>query len=154
MYQKLVEWFSVGEHHLRWFDPKNDARRVAPGTGQAFMSGYFEAAVGAPNVFVSAGYENRLPNTQMFSGAALLPVCDGELCRLESPRCLLFPAHDVGGFLLAILVIVGSLSLLCERCEYLLFAVDDFSTGRAVDHCQFPVATALRSISDDCYPRE
>lgn len=116
------------------------------------MSTDFEPAVRAPDVLVSARYEDGLPDPEVFLGTALLPFGDGEPYRLEGPWRFLLPSRNVIGLLLAVLMEIGSLSFLIESCEGWFVSVNDASTRRAVGHLRFNAKHGLGWISDKCYP--
>ena len=59
------------------------------------MASNLEPAVRTPNVLVPAGYENGLPNAQVFERTAAFPFRWGETCGLESPRRLLLPPGEL-----------------------------------------------------------
>ena len=98
------------------------------------MSGDFESAVRTSDIFVSTGYEYRLPHSQMFSWTALLPIGDSESYCFERPGCLFLPARDIVRFLLTVLMVVGSLSFLGKCGQCLVVSVNDPSASSAVDH--------------------
>ena len=80
------------------------------------MAGNLEPAVRTPNVLVPAGYENGLPNAQVFEGTAVFPFYWCETCGLESPRCFLFPLGELVYSLLASLMEEASVPVGGEDC--------------------------------------
>src|SRR6266571_1039017 len=112
---EFVESLSVGEHHLRGLSVGDDDSTTASWTGKCLLSCYFEAAVWTPDILVSSSNEDRLPNTEMFPGTALVPLGHRQSCHPERPSRLLFPLVHVLGSIFASLVEEAPLSFLAER---------------------------------------
>src|SRR2546427_6280188 len=112
---EFVESLSVGEHHLRGLSVCDDNSTTASWTSKCLLSSYFEAAVWTPHILVSSSNEYRLPNTEMLSGTALVPLGHRQPSHPECPRCLLFPLVHVLGSVFTSLVEEASLPLLAER---------------------------------------
>src|SRR2546427_12145408 len=112
---EFVEGLTVGEHHLRGLGVGDDDSTAAGGTGKCLLSGYFEAAVWTPDILVSSSDEYRLPDPEMFPGAALVPLRHRQSCHPERPSRLLFPLVHVLGSIFANLVEEAPLSFLAER---------------------------------------
>ncbi len=114
MQEKLVQGFAMSEDHASWFRSQDNRGCSAGAAAGLFVSGDFEAAVGAPNVFVVPRHEYGLPYPKVFLGTAVLPFCYGETCGLKRPSCFFTPFVEVVGFPLAVFMIEASLTFLVE----------------------------------------
>src|SRR3990172_12920530 len=106
----------MAESHPGLFCSEYYGWPVAGWTGEGFMAGNLEPAVGTPNVLVPAGYENGLPHAQVFEGAAAFPFRWREPCGLEGPRCFLLPPGELVYSLLAALMEEASVPVGGEDC--------------------------------------
>ena len=131
---EFVESLSVGEHHLCGLSVGDDDSTAAGGTRKRLLSSYFEAAVRTPDIFVSSSNEYRLPNTEMFPRAALVPLRHRQSRRPERPCRLLFPLVHVFGSVFTRLVEEAPLPLLAERGRDRLVPVNGLATACTILH--------------------
>src|SRR2546428_6903934 len=131
---EFVEGLSVGEHHLRGLGVGDDDSTAAGGTGKCLLSGYFEAAVWTPDILVSSSNEYRLPDPEMFSRTALVPLGHRQSRSPERPSRLLFPLVHVLGSVLTSLVEEAPLPFLTERGRDRLVLLDGLATPCADLH--------------------
>ena len=131
---ELVKSLSMGEHHLRGLGVGYDDPTAASRTGNRLVPSYFEPAVWAPDILVPSSNEYRLPNTEMFPGAALVPLRHRQSRRPERPCRLLFPLVHVLGSVFTRLVEEAPLPLLAERGRDRLVPVNWLATACTILH--------------------
>ena len=131
---ELVERLSVSEYHLRGLSACDDDSATAGGTGEPFLSGDLETAVRAPDILVSSCYENRLPNTYMFSGTARVPLGHRHSRHPECPCRFLLPLVHMLGSVLTRFMEETPLAFLVERGGDRLVSMNGLAADRAVLH--------------------
>src|SRR6266700_813469 len=131
---EFVERLPVSEHHPRCLSVSDDDSTAASGTREPFLSSDLETAVRAPNILVSSRNEDRLPNTNMLSGTARVPLGHRHSRHSESPSRFLLPLVHVLGSVFACLVEEAPLAFLIERGGDRLVPMNGLAADRTILH--------------------
>ena len=131
---EFVERLPVSEHHLRRLSVGDDDPTAASRTREPFLSSDLETAVRTPNIFVSTRNEDRLPNTDMLSGTASVPLGHRHSRHPESPSRFLLPLVHVLGSILTCFVEEAPLAFLIKRGGDRLVPMNGLAADRTVLH--------------------